>query len=96
VLSLTARAAAQVLAQAAAAGGEEACLRIAAREEAGGEIVFGLGFDEPRSGDAQVESEGVTLLVAPASQELLDGVVIDWVEVEPGAYRFVFARADAP
>lgn len=92
-MSLTPRAAAQVLAQ---APGEPAFLRLAAREEAGGGIAFGLGFDEPRNGDAQVESEGVTLLVATASQELLDGVVVDWAEVEPGAFRFVFARADPP
>lgn len=93
MVSLTPRAAAQVLAQAT---GEPAFLRIAAREDAGGGIAFGLGFDEPRSGDAQVESEGVTLLVAAASRELLDGVVVDWAEVEPGAFRFVFARADPP
>jgi iron-sulfur cluster assembly protein len=55
-----------------------------------------MGFDEPRAGDAQVACEGVVLLVAPASRELLEDVILDYLEVEPGEYRFVFARGNEP
>ena len=96
MVSLTPRAAAQVLEQAAASGASSTCLRVAARPAPEGGIDFGLGVDEPRTGDHEIDCEGVTLLVAPASAELLAGVVVDWIEVGPGEHRFAFARPAEP
>ena len=52
---------------------------------------------EPSSCDpAQVPGAGVVVLVAAASQELLEDVILDYLEVEPGQFRFVFARGSEP
>ncbi len=96
MITLTPAAARQMRLAAGAAEGAPVTLRVAARPAADGTIEFGMGFDEPRSGDAELEVEGVTLLVAPPSRDLLAETVIDYLEVEPGDFRFVFARAEAP
>ena len=66
-----------------------ACLRVAAKIEEG-EIVYGLGFDEEREQDSVIESCGVTLLIAPRSLPLLDGASLDFVELKPGEFQFIF------
>jgi len=78
-----------------AASGEEgeATLRLAARRVEDGSIDYGMGFDRARPGDLRVPLEGVAVVVAPASQELLEDTLIDYVEVAPGDFRFVFAAA---
>jgi iron-sulfur cluster assembly protein len=96
MISLTPAAAQRIREQGAGVGEEPVHLRVAARVDERGEIEFGMGFDEPRAGDAQVTCEGVVLLVAAASRELLDEVILDYLEVEPGECRFVFARGNEP
>lgn len=91
MVSLTPGAARQVILQAGEPDGP-VHLRVAAKDGPDGEPEFALGFDEPRKGDREIECEGVTLLVAAASGDRLDGVVIDWIEVAPGEHRFAFAR----
>jgi iron-sulfur cluster assembly protein len=68
-------------------------LRAAARITEDGGIEFGMGLDEPREQDEQIEIDDVvTLLVSPPSRDLLAGTFIDYVEVAPGQLRFVFYR----
>ncbi len=74
---------------------EPACLRIAAKIE-DGEIVYGMGFDAAREQDVVVESYGVTLLIAPQSQDLLKGATLDFVELHPGEFQFVFINPNDP
>jgi iron-sulfur cluster assembly protein len=50
-----------------------------------------MGFDEERTGDTTVEIDGIVILVAPRSRELVEGTCIDFVEIEPGDFRFIFA-----
>ena len=95
LVTITPRASERIRGAAAEAGADPAVLRLAARRAADGSVDFGLGFDEPRPGDARVESGGVVVVVAPQSRELLAGVVLDYVEVEPGDFRFVFAAPGA-
>ena len=90
-LSLTAAAAAQIRKAGADAG--ELALRVAARRGADGEIAYGLGFDEMREGDLPLEVQGVRLLVAPPSQALLEDTRVDYVELEPGRFAFIFVPA---
>ena len=88
---LTHAAAAQIL-RAAATQPEHTgtpCLRVAAKIE-GSEIVYGMGFDTVREHDKVLDSEGVTLLIAPPSQALLDGATLDFVELKPGEFQFIF------
>lgn len=70
-------------------------LRVAAKIEEG-EVVYGMGFDDEREHDAVIESYGVTLLIAPRSQELLAGATLDFVELRPGEFQFVFINPNDP
>ncbi len=65
-------------------------LRIAARRDADGSLHYAMGFDEARDDDLVVPSEGIALVVSPAQRELLDGMTLDYVEFEPGDFRFIF------
>lgn len=87
------QAAAQRIRQAAAESGDATLvLRLAAQVAADGSVDFGMGFDESRPGDTAAEVEGVRLVVAERSRELVEGVTLDFVEIEPGDFRFIFAR----
>jgi iron-sulfur cluster assembly protein len=90
MITLTAGAAEQVRRAAAGSGADGMGLRVAAKVAADGTVDFGLGFDQLRANDLEVECEGVTVYVAPPSQDLLRGVVLDFVEMEPGDFRFIF------
>lgn len=91
MITVTAQAAAQILQSAGGAG-----LRLAARLDDKGVIEYGMGFDEPTEGDEKVVSNGVTLLVSPGSVELLTGATLDYVEINPGEWRFIFANPNDP
>jgi iron-sulfur cluster assembly accessory protein len=39
---------------------------------------YGMSFDDPKRDDAQLESEGVPMLLDPASLAYLDGSAIDF------------------
>jgi iron-sulfur cluster assembly protein len=96
MIAVTAQAAAQIAKSAAQAGGAGACLRLAARLDDKGVIEYGMGFDEAAEGDTQFESAGVRLLVSPGSVELLTGATLDYVELNPGDWRFIFINPNDP
>lgn len=91
MFELTPAAAEQILRAASAQNetGAHPSLRIAAKIE-DGEIVYGMGFDDEREQDTVLESGGVTLLIAPRSRELLAGATLDFVELRPGEFQFIF------
>lgn len=90
MMTITPQAAEQIR-RAAAEADEGAMLRVAARRFGDGTIDYGMGFDEWRSGDLRILCEGVAVVVAPPSRELLNGVIIDYAEIAPGEFRFIFA-----
>jgi iron-sulfur cluster assembly protein len=90
MLSLTTAAASQIRHAAADAGSADWALRVAARRESDGTITFGMGFDEPREGDMPLQLQGVNLVIAPPSQPMLEDIVLDFVELEPGQFNFIF------
>jgi iron-sulfur cluster assembly protein len=96
IVSVTPAAAAQIRESARQSGIESPRLRIAARLTDKREIEYGMGFDEAGEGDLEFASEGVTLLVAPAASELLDGARLDYVELNPGEHRFIFINPNDP
>ena len=83
--------AAEQIRRAAAEAGEGSILRVAARRVEDGSIDYGMGFDEWRSGDLRILCEGIALVVALPSRELVGGMTIDYVEIAPGEFRFIFA-----
>lgn len=92
MLTVTPDAAREVLAAAERSDAVGLALRVAARALADGSLDYGMGFDEGGGdpADAIVEVEGLTVRVAPASAGLLDGTVLDFVEIEPGRFDFIF------
>lgn len=97
MLTLTPAAAEQILQAISAQQGtpDTLYLRVAAKLE-DGEIVYGMGFDEEREHDAVIESCGVKLLIAPRSQELLAGTILDFVELQLGEFKFIFINPNEP
>lgn len=92
MFTVTPTAAEQILRAAEAmdeGGNQPVMLRVAAKVE-DGEIVYGMGFDEERENDHVILSEGVTLLIAPRSGDLLAGASLDFVELHPGEFQFIF------
>ncbi len=97
MINVTPTAAKQVRAAADAADADGLALRIAARRDADGSLHYAMGFDEERDQDLRVASEGVDLVVAPGQRDLLAGMTLDYVEFEPGDFRFIFINPnDAP
>lgn len=96
MLSLTPAAAQEILAAAQRSNAAGMALRVAARQVADGSIEYGMGFDEERDDDVPVECGGLTVLVGSPSRPLLDGTVLDFVEIEPGRHDFVFIALDEP
>ncbi len=95
MFSVTPTASQEILAAAARSDAAGLALRVAARQVADGSIEYGMGFDEPREGDMPLQVLGVNLLIAPPSQPMLEGVVLDFVEIEPGSFNFIFADQEA-
>lgn len=71
-------------------------LRIAAKVKIDESIDYGMGFDEPQEGDIHVNCEGVDIVIAPTSAEHLLGAHLDFVEIEPGNFNFIFQNPNDP
>lgn len=95
MVSVTPNAARQIQIAANDSGAAGMSLRVAAHfDEHANEIQYGIGFDEPHEEDQQIEAYGVTLLVSPLSRAAVDNITIDYVEIEPGDFRFIFIHPD--
>ena len=86
--------AAEQIARAAAEqpeGRGQPMLRVAAKiDEEDGELVYGMGFDEEREDDLVLDADGVAILISPRSQPLLEDTTLDFAEVQPGEFQFIF------
>ncbi|MDD5295438.1 MAG: iron-sulfur cluster assembly accessory protein [Rhodocyclaceae bacterium] len=90
MITITPMAAEQIRAALAESEEEGLNLRIAARQTPDGGIEYGMGLDEVRENDMNFNCEGVEVLLGPSSRELLAGVILDFVEYQPGDFRFIF------
>jgi len=96
MFNVTKTAAQEILAAAARSGAQGMALRVAARSGAEGRIEYGMGFDDEREDDRSARFDALTVLVGAPSHALLADTVLDFVEVEPGRFDFVFAAARQP
>ena len=96
MITVTPQAAEQIAKSAQQTGPGELCLRLAARLDNKGVIEYGMGFDDMAEGDLLVAAGGITLLVSPGSVELLTGATLDYVEINPGEWRFIFVNPNDP
>lgn len=90
MFQVTPAAAQQIRTAAAQSEAAGMALRVAAHQVADGSIEYGMGFDTAHDGDEPLEFDGLTVVVAPPCQPLLEATVLDWVEIEPGAFAFIF------
>lgn len=90
MFNVTSSAAHEILAAAARSDAAGMALRIAARQLGDGSIEYGMGFDEEREDDEPAAFDGLTVLLGSPSRPLLEGTVLDYVEVGPGQFDFVF------
>jgi iron-sulfur cluster assembly protein len=96
MITVTPQAAEQIVKSAAHAGAGEVSLRLAARLDDKGVIEYGMGLDDTAEGDTKVAANGITLLISPGSAELLTGATLDYVEINPGEWRFIFINPNDP
>jgi len=96
MITVTPQAAEQIAKSAQQAGAGGVCLRLAARLDDKGVLEYGMGFDDKADGDTQVAASGITLLISPGSVELLTGATLDYVEINPGEWRFIFLNPNDP
>ena len=91
MITITPAAAEQIRASADQGGIQGMAMRIAAKRNPDGSIHYGMGFDDnEHEGDVHVTSEGINVIIAETSKILLDGMTLDYVEVEPESFQFIF------
>ena len=93
MFTLTSAAAQQVRQAASASGAQDMALRIAAKIDSDGSVQYGMGFDEPKDEDMKLDLDGVAVVIAEDFQPVLDNIVLDYVELEPGQFNFIFMDA---
>ena len=93
MFTLTTSAAQQIPQAAASSGAQEMALRIAAKIDPDGSKQYGMGFDDPTEEDMKLDLKGVAVVIAGESQVLLADTVLDYVELNPGEFNFIFINA---
>jgi len=78
MITLTPRAARRVRTMRDELGSPEKRLRIFVETGGCSGFQYGMSFDEPKAGDSELESEGVALLIDPASLAYLQGSAVDF------------------
>lgn len=98
MFTLTSAAAQQIHQAAQDSGAQNLALRVAARLETDGSIDYGMGFDDAGEQDMRLQFEEVAVVIAEHHVELLEDTVLDFVELEPGQFNFIFVnqRQDPP
>ena len=96
MFKLTPAAAEQVLKAAKQGGTEGMCLRLAAAQNPDGSVDYRMGFDELTDDDIRMSCEGVEVIMTPEQVPLLDQATMDYVELEPGHFHFIFLNPKDP
>jgi iron-sulfur cluster assembly protein len=87
---LTPQAATQIQSAALASNAGEMALRVAAKQGADGEIEYAMGFDDEHENDTAMSVEGVRVVISKHSADLLANIELDYVELTPGEFNFIF------
>lgn len=97
MITVTEAAAEQILNAARQGKMEGMALRVSVNRQSDGSFQYAMGFDDTGiTGDPSVSSNGVEVVVAEASVPHLSGTTIDYVEFEPGQYKFIFINPNDP
>jgi iron-sulfur cluster assembly accessory protein len=96
MISVTPAAAQQIRESARQGNMQGMPLRMAVTRLEDGSFHYALGFDDTsREGDNVFSSEGIDIVVAPHSLPMLDGTVIDYVEID-GKNEIIFVNPNDP
>lgn len=97
MFKVTQRAATQILISAQQNNLTGLALRLAPERNPDGSIEYNkMGFDQINTGDIHLTCEGVDIVFEPIYKELLNGAIMDFVEIEPGQFSFIFLNPNDP
>ena len=97
MIRVTTSAIEQMRRSAAEGGMASMPLRVAVKTEQDGSFHYAMGFDDQRlPGDEYFNFDGIDLVVSTTSKPLADGMTIDYVELEPGSWQFIFLNPNDP
>ena len=96
MITITPAAAAQIKLSAEQGKTEGMSLRIAASLNDDKSIHYGMGFDDNKEDDVTVPADDIEIIVSVTSAELLKNTTIDFVELEPGKFQFIFLNPNDP
>ena len=92
MITITTNAAKQIRIAAAQSDSDDIFLRLAARREEDGSIEYGMGFDDMGGTDELITSQGIDVIIAASCADLLKDATLDYVEITPGDFRFIFTN----
>ena len=90
MITLTPAAVEQIKKSAMESQAEGMALRLAARKNSDGTMEYGMGFDEPKDDDLLFTFDKLEVVMGGEYGPLLNGTTIDFVELEPGKFNFIF------
>jgi len=97
MITITPAAAEQIRTSARQGQMDDLAMRIAATKNPDGSIHYGMGFDvNQMDGDIHIKSEGIDIVVSGSSMTLVQGMTLDFVELEPDSYTFIFMNPNDP
>jgi len=97
IIALTKNAAQKIQESAETTNTQEMSLRIAVSTSQDGSFEYAMGFDDSFADtDMKITSSGVNLVVSESSLPLLKDMVLDYVELEPGEFHFIFLNPNDP
>ncbi|MFA5627699.1 MAG: iron-sulfur cluster assembly accessory protein [Thiohalomonadaceae bacterium] len=96
MIKVTPEAAKQILLSATQNNMDNMALRLAARPTMQGSLEYGMGFDDPQDDDLSFTCEGIHVVMEAQYGPQLQGTTIDFVELEPGQFHFIFMNPNDP
>lgn len=96
MITITPAAAAQIKLSAEQGKTTGMSLRIAASRNDDNSIHYGMGFDESKEDDVTVKADDIDIIVSASSAKLLNNTTIDFVELEPNKFQFIFMNPNDP
>jgi len=97
MIKLTDQALEQIKLSTEQGGAASMPLRIAIKRLDDGSFHYAMGFDDQRlPGDSFVNIDEVSMVVSATSKALVEGMTIDFVELEPGKQEFIFLNPNDP
>jgi iron-sulfur cluster assembly protein len=97
IITLTKNAAQKIQESAETTHTQEMSLRIAVSKNQDESFEYAMGFDDNFADtDMKITSSGVNLVVSESSLPLLKDMVLDYVELEPGVFHFIFLNPNDP